>query len=181
MPVSTASPRGLSPPMRGNRRPPRGGLEPRGSIPAHAGKPSSRAARRRHAWVYPRPCGETFATPGPATRNPGLSPPMRGNLTASSLAESSPRSIPAHAGKPSRNTVGSSASRVYPRPCGETSPEIPVKLSEPGLSPPMRGNRCAAFWALTSRGSIPAHAGKPLGTNPLIIFNLLKNVWINPQ
>ena len=186
---------GLSPPMRGNRRQP--GLSPpmrgnpgnirrgRGSIPAHAGKPSTteylipahagsngttglsppmrgnlRNLARRHrqsaGQVYPRPCGETLASAG----HRGW--PITG-------------SIPAHAGKPTEPGRGLRPSprcgetdlplrsRVYPRPCGETC------------------QRCLTISPVVAARSIPAHAGKPLGTNPLIIFYLLKNVWKNSQ
>ena len=70
---------GLSPRMRGNLiKPP--GVKARGrSIPAYAGEPPSRYAKRYAAKVYPRVCGGTASgDAGPAPRR-GLSPRMRGN------------------------------------------------------------------------------------------------------
>ena len=51
--------RGLSPPMRGNRRIAPCPIPLIGSIPAHAGKPQAHAGNYIQARVYPRPCGET--------------------------------------------------------------------------------------------------------------------------
>ena len=94
------SPRGLSPPTRGNqvriakrnRRP--------GSIPAHAGEPPARSIMYRVGAVYPRPRGGTCSRRRPQTRYRGLSPPTRGNLPYSLGCFLAERSIPAHAGEP---------------------------------------------------------------------------------
>ena len=51
--------------------------------------------------------------------------------------------------------------RVYPRPCGETLGPHIIQEGSKGLSPPMRGNPYHASLADDSKGSIPAHAGKP--------------------
>ena len=116
-----ATPRGLSPPMRGNLALHRVVLHCNGSIPAHAGKPRSRITGLWPVRVYPRPCGETWIPPPAPMRKWGLSPPMRGN----------PRWLP-HFGQ---------VARVYPRPCGETFVLPMPILVIGGLSPPMRGNQ----------------------------------------
>ena len=55
--------------------------------------------------------------------------------------------------------------KVYPRPCGETNSDQIGRRRDSGsegLSPPMRGNLAAGVACAVGRGSIPAHAGKPL-------------------
>ena len=71
-------------------------------------------------------------------------------------------SIPAHAGKPAAARAALEIIGVYPRPRGEAI----VVARDPGhlegLSPPTRGSRPRRTPARESRGSIPAHAGKPV-------------------
>ena len=70
---------GLSPPTRGNRRRRRRQPTAPGSIPAHAGEPSTAAPFSDAPAVYPRPRGGTpFGFP-PFSDAVGLSPPTRGN------------------------------------------------------------------------------------------------------
>ncbi len=114
---------GLSPPMRGNRRYGRERDAGEGSIPAHAGKPTTLPATVTGRRVYPRPCGETTAVLCVAGSSTGLSPPMRGNHGRQGLLGAGGGSIPAHAGKPSSTVSRAAPSRVYPRPCGETQAE----------------------------------------------------------
>ena len=71
-------------------------------------------------------------------------------------------SIPAHAGKPVIMSTRRPLGGVYPRPCGETAPGTPPSIDAGGLSPPMRGNPLFSCLILMHRGSIPAHAGKPI-------------------
>ena len=54
-PLATAP--GLSPPTRGSRMEVRTGQKGHGSIPAHAGEPSSSFAASTRYTVYPRPRG----------------------------------------------------------------------------------------------------------------------------
>ena len=138
---------GLSPPTRGNPRRARRRSRPRRSIPAHAGEP--RAGRARAARPSPRR---------------GLSPPTRGNLAVKSSAPSGGRSIPAHAGEPGTAAQRSFSGSVYPRPRGGTTVICRVQWTSPGLSPPTRGNPRRFVPPRFLRGSIPAHAGEPLGT-----------------
>ena len=185
--ISTAvvSGGGLSPPMRGNPlqsnnavlarvgNPLQSNLMPqqRGSIPAHAGKPSLDRYRALSDAVYPRPCGETDRLHHDRMRAQGLSPPMRGNQFLRQFYAGGMGSIPAHAGKPRGDAEREMGNRVYPRPCGETL-AIPSKSSYlGGLSPPMRGNPLQSNLMRRLLGSIPAHAGKPLVFNYLIILD----------
>ena len=111
---------GLSPRMRGNPIRARNADHAQGSIPAYAGEPFARYARRCAGWVYPRVCGGTrfyqngkFRSAGlsprmrgnrrPEGRQPvcdGLSPRMRGNPRTRTRRANLLRSIPAYAGEP---------------------------------------------------------------------------------
>ena len=139
-PLRTTYTRGLSPPVRGNRRHRLSPSVRRRSIPARAGKPHELPDSAPLDKVYPRPCGETRVNSpfrAPAT---GLSPPVRGNQGASFAIRSRARSIPARAGKPLRLRRLSFGWQVYPRPCGETALAVACALGYRGLSPPVRGN-----------------------------------------
>ena len=147
--------------MRGN---PTVGVLPAlalGSIPAHAGEPSSLPVSVRLSRVYPRACGGT--RPGSDTTGDGLglSPRMRGNPVLPSPARSRRGSNPAHAGEPVIRISPIRLSRVYPRACGGTTAGRPAMVRDTGLSPRMRGNRVQRFRAVAHKGSIPAHAGEP--------------------
>ena len=71
---------GLSPPTRGNRINDYSGKFGKGSIPAHAGEPSSISSSVISSSVYPRPRGGTGFVRADARAGGGLSPPTRGNL-----------------------------------------------------------------------------------------------------
>ena len=131
---------GLSPPTRGN--PPSAATKAlnRGSIPAHAGEPIQARSWRGREEVYPRPRGGTGGTGGGSTCGIGLSPPTRGNPRMGAGVCDTERSIPAHAGEPSRGASHWDAAGVYPRPRGGTRAPPPPPRAAPGLSPPTRGN-----------------------------------------
>ena len=133
-----------------------------GSIPAHAGKPTLAPERTGLFWVYPRPRGEAY---DPHNGNPartGLSPPTRGSRPQHVLLLASRRSIPAHAGKPRWRPTRYPTSGVYPRPRGEALRGSLRPPRHAGLSPPTRGSPPVWTRYFSVRGSIPAHAGKPL-------------------
>ena len=134
-----------------------------GSIPAHAGKPARRQSPATVPGVYPRACGETSSVPAMDPLMPGLSPRMRGNLLRPDSPGFPRGSIPAHAGKPSGRAARPGPGRVYPRACGETTSSGAQNTAEKGLSPRMRGNRILCAAVCVGLGSIPAHAGKPIG------------------
>ena len=152
---------GLSPPTRGSPR--SGPVEhrPAGSIPAHAGKPSSRCNVARSLMVYPRPRGEALVDNDADPNASGLSPPTRGSPSRRGSAPPTTGSIPAHAGKPLEVLQVLDAERVYPRPRGEASCISSRNHSSNGLSPPTRGSQPRADAPQVLLRSIPAHAGKP--------------------
>ena len=134
---------GLSPRVRGNLRMTTAENPLLGSIPACAGEPWTFTARRMEGEVYPRVCGGTATTCGPAACPAGLSPRVRGNPQSPADACARKRSIPACAGEPGAGPFLPGRSKVYPRVCGGTPT---VELPDPvlyGLSPRVRGNPSA--------------------------------------
>ena len=153
--------RGLSPRMRGNRRPFAVLQPPQGSIPAYAGEPGGGGADGRLGEVYPRVCGGTCLTTANMDERYALSPRMRGNLRLHETMIYAKRSIPAYAGEPSRWWGMETGSRVYPRVCGGTLHPEHDGTHSTGLSPRMRGNRQRRHGRGHRRRSIPAYAGEP--------------------
>ena len=98
---------GLSPRVRGNRRPQLCRLRRRRSIPACAGEPTPSCSRTSIYWVYPRVCGGTYQEARRVLLITGLSPRVRGNHPSEHYEVLCHRSIPACAGEPyhSRATV----------------------------------------------------------------------------
>ena len=91
---------GLSPRVRGNPFAHHLADPHRGSIPARAGEPEEAARDVDQVGVYPRACGGTSSWSRTDAWLPGLSPRVRGNLSASPSTEIVKRSIPARAGEP---------------------------------------------------------------------------------
>ena len=152
---------GLSPPTRGNpERRPRCDTRPR-SIPAHAGEPARPLEISFRPSVYPRPRGGTVSCSKRRNPTAGLSPPTRGNRQVRIEDPKRHRSIPAHAGEPTRQTAQGQISPVYPRPRGGTACTVVDDADAAGLSPPTRGNRIAVSGRCAASRSIPAHAGEP--------------------
>ena len=151
----------LSPRVRGNQlqRPDRAGRQ--GSIPACAGKPAAFGAGSVGNRVYPRVCGETTLTSLPDTSARGLSPRVRGNPLVHGKSQTKLRSIPACAGEPRPCTCRAGVHWVYPRVCGGTRVQSPIKCATIGLSPRVRGNRPCSIRHLPCTRSIPACAGEP--------------------
>ena len=111
---------GLSPRVRGNRRP---ALPPgcsSRSIPACAGEPRRYGAVPGVARVYPRVCGGTCGIPLTYAYGYGLSPRVRGNRGKASNPYVKLRSIPACAGEPRLCRPAFVQPPVYPRVCGGT-------------------------------------------------------------
>ncbi len=152
---------GLSPRVRGNRRPYHRRYRPRRSIPACAGEPHSRTSPARIGQVYPRVCGGTASLTGRRPRAEGLSPRVRGNQGIAAMEAVSLGSIPACAGEPAYHSMRQARARVYPRVCGGTS-KTPGRLpGAAGLSPRVRGNRGDVVVYEGWEWSIPACAGEP--------------------
>ena len=91
----------------------------------------------------------------------GLSPRVRGNHSHRLQIERAERSIPACAGEPMCGRFYLIPWTVYPRVCGGTTTHIRGRALFMGLSPRVRGNRCARVRIPTARRSIPACAGEP--------------------
>ena len=98
---------GLSPPTRGNLDADAVRHGERRSIPAHAGEPGRADESPARPQVYPRPRGGTDSDGNSEEDNEGLSPPTRGNPPTSCHCCPRERSIPAHAGEPSRWSLAS--------------------------------------------------------------------------
>ena len=78
--VGDALVQGLSPRVRGNRRPAPALVFGQWSIPACAGEPDTYPPATRSQRVYPRVCGGTVKTMDRMQMGDGLSPRVRGNL-----------------------------------------------------------------------------------------------------
>ena len=139
---------GLSPPTRGN-------------LPPAASSPCAEP-------VYPRPRGGTAKSARLPRRAVGLSPPTRGNRRRGAWANRRRRSIPAHAGEPRDCGIRARRSRVYPRPRGGTVTLRASRAAPSGLSPPTRGNPVRVPYRPATRRSIPAHAGEPSRSPPVL-------------
>ena len=172
---------GLSPRVRGNRRPLAPLRHRPGSIPACAGEP----ARTSFGWtsqkVYPRVCGGTHGRPDRNRNWSGLSPRVRGNPAYTHRFRAYPRSIPACAGEPPSSVLDEVLTEVYPacagepfdpflcdrnegvypRVCGGTRKHSPAGSLLTGLSPRVRGNPGGTAVAGGQGRSIPACAGEP--------------------
>ena len=154
---------GLSPQVRGSPPPLRRGAGWRGSIPAGAGKPTTRPSLRTTQRVYPRRCGEALGNASLPAPIQGLSPQVRGSPPPLRRGAGWRGSIPAGAGKPASRSGSLRASRVYPRRCGEAKSGGTKRQVARGLSPQVRGSRASFPAFAVARRSIPAGAGKPGG------------------
>ncbi|EDN80079.1 hypothetical protein ACTODO_00515 [Schaalia dentiphila ATCC 17982] len=151
---------GSSPLTRGKRPYERGRAEPRGLIPAHAGKTPSYELYRRASAAHPRSRGENAGFRWSSDEVVGSSPLTRGKLPARDTRARRGRLIPAHAGKTSRSRSRRAGRRAHPRSRGENSDPQPLPLTWSGSSPLTRGKPRWTLLPLESRGLIPAHAGK---------------------
>ena len=156
-----ASLTGLSPRVRGNRRPGSNRQATPGSIPARAGEPSTAIPACSTSGVYPRACGGTARHIQPSSGLYGLSPRVRGNRHRDYPGETWSRSIPARAGEPATEPPPQKSGRVYPRACGGTFCVSSLAVLASGLSPRVRGNQQRERYRYGRRRSIPARAGEP--------------------
>ena len=153
--------RGPSPRARGSRAVAPGQLaEPR-SIPASAGKPRRRRARRSSRVVHPRERGEAGARIPLAPAAAGPSPRARGSQCRRRAGGGRVGSIPASAGKPRPSRRRRDRSGVHPRERGEASSIQSGRLQVQGPSPRARGSPPGGDRRDRGGGSIPASAGKP--------------------
>ncbi len=152
---------GLSPRVRGNRRPAETAWQYPRSIPACAGEPRAPCPSSRGAPVYPRVCGGTLAWPDEPHLDKGLSPRVRGNPEDPSIELLPHGSIPACAGEPPGRHRPGREDPVYPRVCGGTYGGADAVEKTDGLSPRVRGNQWRWISTGTPTRSIPACAGEP--------------------
>ena len=152
---------GPSPRARGSPPAHRRHLERRGSIPAGAGKPRTSNGIGRRNGVHPRGRGEAVDWPGLPKLRQGPSPRARGSPNEVQSPLTSPRSIPAGAGKPSARRSRRRATTVHPRGRGEALDDEPANPIEAGPSPRARGSPRNQRRPPGGARSIPAGAGKP--------------------
>ena len=152
---------GLSPLARGNPQPPRRGKWLPGPIPARAGEPCRRRAKRRNARAYPRSRGGTYVSSGGLIAEVGLSPLARGNRPTCGPRRRRSGPIPARAGEPMKSKALIESDRAYPRSRGGTPSAFVVRFGSRGLSPLARGNLDSRAEQASDHGPIPARAGEP--------------------
>ena len=140
----------------------------KGSIPARAGEPRSRARFPGARWVYPRSRGGTSDLHRRQGRELGLSPLARGNPVNVQRDVRGDGSIPARAGEPTPDSASKKPPWVYPRSRGGTAQAREARVPFFGLSPLARGNRVCRAVPIDGAGSIPARAGEPRGDGRLL-------------
>ena len=111
---------GLSPRVRGNPLSLERAPSIRRTIPACAGEPGHETFMPLITKDYPRVCGGTGHGLNARLRMLGLSPRVRGNLSAPEAGCISEWTIPACAGEPLDILVAVSFTSDYPRVCGGT-------------------------------------------------------------
>ena len=130
---------GLSPRVRGKRRP-AGESRRRGrSIPACAGEAHRGSRGRPGGEVYPRVCGGSGRVVSSISATRGLSPRVRGKRWRPGESGSASRSIPACAGEATDATDNLHRQQVYPRVCGGSHLCYSSPPGGSGLSPRVRG------------------------------------------
>ena len=133
------------------------------SIPAHAGQPERDRLAARPTQVHPRSRGAAPLSAPALRAGWGPSPLTRGSRRADGAEVPLKRSIPAHAGQPSRAAAGSSCRWVHPRSRGAATSTREASSAVWGPSPLTRGSHTGQPGQQFSIRSIPAHAGQPMG------------------
>ena len=162
--------RGLSPRTRGSRSGLYSARGKAGSIPAHAGEPSTRRARGPGPRVYPRARGGAGHVEGRERLPSGLSPRTRGSPNVFPPESSGAWSIPAHAGEPVQAATARQTCGVYPRARGGAGARQAAGAARAGLSPRTRGSHEARTRSRIVSRSIPAHAGEPPGNRAKVLL-----------
>ena len=164
-------------------------------IPAHAGKTKPTVAVFQRTRAHPRSRGENTSPAGATGISQGSSPLTRGKRPGLGRLLRRPRLIPAHAGKTSKEVIGSPVLRAHPRSRGENalvsaarfafSRLIPAHAGKTDLHrgrrhlwqahPRSRGENVGCVHVLDGgRGSSPLTRGKratlsPVNTHPRLI------------
>ena len=110
---------GSSPRVRGKRASRPSAPDPKGLIPARAGKTGPVSGCVLRAAAHPRACGENELRPRGGLRGEGSSPRVRGKPSATMRTDRIAGLIPARAGKTRLSPSMRSAARAHPRACGE--------------------------------------------------------------
>ena len=151
---------GSSPRVRGKQPVEPLGGQPRGLIPACAGKTKPARPRRLGPWAHPRVCGENEDKFGGKITGTGSSPRVRGKPHRPGLRPRRHRLIPACAGKTPRECQPPNGVTAHPRVCGENSGLLDWINTVDGSSPRVRGKPRGRRARSSRRGLIPACAGK---------------------
>ena len=159
---------GLSPCVRGNHHSCIPTRDTQRSIPVCAGEPCCPRLSRTGPTVYPRVCGGTPLPIGLLHHIQGLSPCVRGNPFRVAHRPQRLGSIPACAGEPCRSRDEKGGIEVYPRVCGGTHRFYRGGSKRGGLSPRVRGNHVQLTVLDRRCRSIPACAGEPPPSPPIV-------------
>ena len=165
------APMGLSPLTRGNLVRSMRDAVMTGPIPAHAGQPAPATKRAWPLWAYPRSRGATAIPRTLIWVDEGLSPLTRGNLGCDAQRFEGFGPIPAHAGQPLQGAPIGHPCTAYPRSRGATDIGKRDGCAIWGLSPLTRGNPHRRSHAHAAVGPIPAHAGQPSTTLPVLVLS----------
>ncbi len=128
-------------------------------IPARAGNTPGMRVRITTPTVHPRACGEHQRLGGRGHVQHGSSPRVRGTPYTPAAPGRVGRFIPARAGNTKVRVLVFSMASVHPRACGEHRRAAPLRSTEAGSSPRVRGTRSRTRAALTAARFIPARAG----------------------
>ena len=129
-------------------------------IPAHAGKTVGLLIRQASEQAHPRSRGENQDENVINLSKQGSSPLTRGKPCLVRRRCQLRRLIPAHAGKTRYRTCRRQPSGAHPRSRGENTAARGDKIAGAGSSPLTRGKLPGPRDSPSSRGLIPAHAGK---------------------
>ena len=151
---------GSSPRGRGKRYPAGLARPRRRLIPARAGKTPCRGGRTPPRTAHPRAGGENMTPESDARPNRGSSPRGRGKRAATSRGRTSPRLIPARAGKTGCGTAPPLFARAHPRAGGENVESSLHRAGRHGSSPRGRGKLASETYTGRDLRLIPARAGK---------------------
>ena len=151
---------GSSPRGRGKRLPACAGRQPPRLIPARAGK-TCPSGHTGPCWsAHPRAGGENPSPLNDRSKPAGSSPRGRGKPGVDARREHGCGLIPARAGKTPPPRMTGTAPGAHPRAGGENLWVFVLSRDLTGSSPRGRGKRRFIWVFLTSRGLIPARAGK---------------------
>ena len=151
---------GSSPRVRGKRTLTPTTVQAPGLIPACAGKTACIECVGYGARAHPRVCGENSGGRPSRARTSGSSPRVRGKPAYRRQVRGHARLIPACAGKTSYYRRTRRRTEAHPRVCGENEGTWEGKISGEGSSPRVRGKHVMCVPSPSSRGLIPACAGK---------------------